>query len=92
MWTLGYLKKNIFFFALENIKKKKKLHIYGSWEFFFSAAPIAQNSPELHFRFINSFIQPSLVGFLGTIQFVGHQNGFKDRSGQAIAVKKHNKT
>ena len=31
---------------------------------FFSAAPTAQNSPELHFRFINSFIQPSLVGSL----------------------------
>ena len=28
---------------------------------FFSAAPTAQNSPELHFRFINSFIQPSRV-------------------------------
>ena len=25
------------------------------------AAPTAQNSPELHFRFINSFIQPSLL-------------------------------
>jgi hypothetical protein len=32
--------------------------------FFFSAAPTAQNSPELHFRFINYFIQPSLVGSL----------------------------
>ena len=32
--------------------------------FFFSAAPTAQNSPELHFRFINSFIQPSRVGSL----------------------------
>ena len=31
---------------------------------FFSAAPTAQNSPELHFRFINSFIQPSRVGSL----------------------------
>ena len=29
---------------------------------FFSAAPTAQNSPELHARFINSFVQPSLVG------------------------------
>ena len=29
--------------------------------FFFSAALHAQNSPELHFRFINSFIQPSLL-------------------------------
>jgi hypothetical protein len=33
-----------------------------SWEVFFSAAPTAQNSSELYFRFINSFIQPSLVG------------------------------
>ena len=32
--------------------------------FFFSAAPTAQNSPELHFRFINYFIQPSRVGSL----------------------------
>ena len=30
----------------------------------FSAAPTAQNSPELHFRFINYFIQPSRVGSL----------------------------
>ena len=28
---------------------------------FFSAAPTAQNSPELHFHFINSFIQWSLL-------------------------------
>ena len=40
----------------------KKLLTYGSWEVFFSAAPTAQNSPGLHFRFINSFIQPSHVG------------------------------
>ena len=34
-------------------------------EFFLpSAAPTAQNSQELHFRFINSFIQPSLAGSL----------------------------
>ena len=31
---------------------------------FFSAATTAQNSPELHFRFINYFIQPSRVGSL----------------------------
>ena len=31
---------------------------------FFSAALTAQNSPDLHFYFINSFIQPSLVGSL----------------------------
>ena len=29
--------------------------------FFFSAAPPDQNSPELHFRFIIFFIQPSLL-------------------------------
>ena len=41
------------------------MHTYGSWDqFFFSAAPTAQNSPELHFRFINFFIQPSRVGSL----------------------------
>ena len=43
------------------------MHTYGSWEFLFSAAPTAQNSPELHFRFINYFIQPSLVGSLISI-------------------------
>ncbi len=32
--------------------------------FFFFAAPTAQNNPELHFRFINAFIQPSLLGYL----------------------------
>ena len=40
------------------------MHTYGIREFFFSAALTAQNSPELHFRFIDSFIQPSLVGSL----------------------------
>ena len=39
----------------------KKLHTYGSWKVFFSAAPPAQNSPELHFCFINFSIQPSLL-------------------------------
>jgi hypothetical protein len=72
---LGYLKIKIkLFFALENIKKNhpKKLNTYGSWEFFFSAAPTAPNSPELHFRFINSFIQPFLVGSL--VQQQTHPN------------------
>ena len=36
----------------------------GNWYFFFSAGQTAQNSRELNFRFINSFIQPSLVGSL----------------------------
>ena len=42
----------------------KKLHTYGSWDFFFSAAPTAQNSPELHFRFINSPIQSSVLKYV----------------------------
>ena len=63
MQTIGYLENKIrLFFALENIKKPQKVAYFGS--FFFSAASTAQNSPELHFRFINSFIQPSLVGSL----------------------------
>ena len=45
-------------------KHPKKLLTYGGWEFFSSAARDAPNSPELHFCFINSFIQPSLLGSL----------------------------
>ena len=56
------------FFCPQKVEKTKSksciLMAVGS--FFFSAAPTAQNSPELHFRFINSFIQPSLVGSLVT--------------------------
>ena len=47
----------------------KKLLTYGSWELFFSAAPTAQNSSELHFRFLSSFIQPSRVGYLFRIHY-----------------------
>ena len=57
--TLGYfLKKIKSFLDLENIKKKnpKSCILMAVVRFFFSAAPPAQNSPELHFRFINSFI------------------------------------
>ena len=58
-----FLKKKLkLFLTLKTLKNHpKKLHTYGSWEVFFSAAPTAQNSPELHFRFINSFIQPTRV-------------------------------
>ena len=34
-------------------KHPQKLHTYGSLDFFFSAAPTAQNIPELIIRFIN---------------------------------------
>ena len=61
-----YFQMNFNFFLpiKRSSKHLKKLLTYGRWAFFFSAAPTAQNSPELHFRFINSFIQPSLVGSL----------------------------
>ena len=36
--------------------------------FFFATALTAQNSPDYHFRFTNSFIQPSLVGSLCHLQ------------------------
>ena len=56
------LKRFKFFLPTKSWKNHlKKLHTYGSWDVFFSAAPTAQNSPELHFRFINSFIQASLL-------------------------------
>ena len=40
---------------------QKVAYLYQLGEFFFSVAPTAPNSPELHFRFINSFIQSSLL-------------------------------
>jgi hypothetical protein len=55
-----------FSFAHKKLKKtpQKVASLWQLGGFFFSAAPTAQNSPELHFRSINSFIQPSLVGSL----------------------------
>ena len=64
---LKYFLKNLkCFFDLKKLKKKTPQKVAYLWQLgvFFSAAPTAQNSPELHFRFINSFIQPSLVGSL----------------------------
>ena len=55
------------FFVLEGIEKPpQKVAILMAVGSFFSAAPTAHNSPELHFCFIDSFIQPSLVGSLVT--------------------------
>ena len=73
MWTKKYFLKNVKkIFAHKKLKKppKKVAHL---WQLgvFFSAAPTAQNSPELHFRLINYFIQPSLVGSL----FLPRHNG-----------------
>ena len=60
---LKYFSRNLKMFSCPQKVEKtpQKLHIYGSWEFFLSAAPTAQNSPELHFCLINSFIQSSLL-------------------------------
>ena len=60
---LKYFLKNLkMLFCPKKVEKTpQKLHTYGSWEVFFSTAPTAQNSPKLHFRFINSFIQSSLL-------------------------------
>jgi hypothetical protein len=56
-------------------EKKLANRTVCSWEFFFSAAPTAQNSPELHFHFINSFFQPSLVGSLVLLLLIQHRAG-----------------
>ena len=47
-------------------KTPQKVVYLWQLEVFFSAAPPAQNSAELHFRFINLSIQPSLLGSLTT--------------------------
>jgi hypothetical protein len=51
--------------------KKPSQKVAYLWQFggFFSAAPTAQNSQDLHFRFINSYIKPSLVGSLTAVQW-----------------------
>ena len=69
---LEYFLENSTFLPSKSLKNHpKKLHTYGSWEFFSSAALTAQNSPELHLRFINYFIQLSLVGSLfRTLEYI----------------------
>ena len=56
---LRNVKKN---FAHKKLKKPPQTVAY-LWQLgvFFSAVLTAQNCPELHFRFINSFIQSSLL-------------------------------
>jgi hypothetical protein len=53
-----------FFFAHQKLEKtpQKAAYLWQLGVVVFSAALTAQNSPELHFRFMNSVIQPSLVG------------------------------
>ena len=68
--------------------KKPPQKVAYLWQlgFFFSAAPTAQNSPELHFRFINCFIPPSLlVGTVGLIS-VPHQPARKHKKSQQLTL------
>ena len=52
-----------FFFCPQKVEKTtpKSCILSAFGRVFFTAAPTAQTSPELHFRFINSFIQSSLL-------------------------------
>ena len=59
MRTLQYFFKKYIFLVHKKLKNPPQKVAY-LWQFFL-AAQTAQNSPELHFRFINSFIQPSRV-------------------------------
>ena len=64
--ALKKLKKK---FYPQKVKKKntsKSCILMAVGSFFFSAAMTAKNSPELHFRLVNSFIQPSNEGSLHT--------------------------
>ena len=57
-------------FAHKKLRKPPQKVVYlWQLEVFFSAAPPAQNSAELHFRFINLSIQPSLLGSPSTMHF-----------------------
>ena len=58
-------------FVHKKLKKppQKVAYLWQLGGFFFSAALTTQNSPELHFRLINSFIQPSLLESLLSLMF-----------------------
>ena len=58
-----FLKKFNFFFCPQKVEKTtpKSCLLMAVGRVFFSSAQTAQNSPELHFRFINSFFHPSLL-------------------------------
>ena len=63
MRTRKYFYENFYFFCPKKVEKTtpESCILMAVGRFFFSAAPTAQNSPELYFRFINSFIQSSLL-------------------------------
>ena len=57
--------KTIFYPKKDEKVTSKSCTLMAVGRFFFSAAPTAQNSPELQFRLKHSFIQPSLLRSLG---------------------------
>ena len=64
LWTKQFF---LIFFCPQKVEKiTPKSCILIAVESFFTAALTAQNSPELHFSFINNFIQTSLVGSLAS--------------------------
>ena len=58
-----FLKNSKTFFCPQKVEKttSKSCILMAVVRFFVPAAPTAQNSPDLHFCFINSFIQLSLL-------------------------------
>ena len=60
---LEKIKKKICPQKVEKTSQKSCILTYGSWEFFFSAAPTAHNSPELHFCLVFCiFFYPTISG------------------------------
>ena len=70
LWTICHM----FFLHIDRKNHPKKLHSYGSWEFYFLCSPNCPKQPRTSFPFYNSFIQPSLVGSL----FGRHQEATED--------------
>ena len=69
---LKYLEKKMFFWP-QKVEKttSKSCILMAVTSFFLSAAPTAQNSPEVHLCFIDSFIQSSLLmSLIGTLRTV----------------------
>ena len=75
-------KKNFNFFCPHKVEKTtpKSCILMAVGSFFFSAAPPTQNSPELHFCFINFSIQSSLLESLVEISQIRSVKGFAPRS------------
>ena len=58
VWMLKYFLKNLKMFSCPQKVEKttSKIYLWQLGGFFFSAVPTAQNSPDLHFRFITKIV------------------------------------